>query len=60
MDVAAQDLGGAKNGGQFAHFDTPQFAEGVSHRQNVCDRYYALNNGTMKLEDVLRGELRLW
>ncbi|CAJ1947337.1 unnamed protein product [Cylindrotheca closterium] len=54
-DVAAQDLAGETNGGQFAFYDTPLFAEGISHRQDVCDRYYALNNGTMKLEDVLRG-----
>mmetsp|Transcript_33890 Transcript_33890/g.82185 ORF Transcript_33890/g.82185 Transcript_33890/m.82185 type:complete len:640 (-) Transcript_33890:133-2052(-) len=55
VQVSAQDIAGNKNGGQIAYFDTPQFTNGVSHRQNVCDRYHALNNDTIALEDVLRG-----
>jgi len=52
----AQDFAGNRQGGEFAAFDTPQFSEGRSlHRQDLCDRYLSLNNGTMKLEDVLKG-----
>ena len=54
-NVAGQDFSGQSAGGEFAAFNTPQFAKGASHRQDLCDRYLALNNGTMKLEDVLRG-----
>ena len=53
-NVAAQILG-TTEGGQLAYFTTPQFTDGDSHRQDVCERYFALNNGTVRLEDVLRG-----
>jgi len=52
----AQDFGAAnKDRGELAAFNTPQFAVGDSHRQNLCDRYLAISNGTTKLEDALRG-----
>jgi len=53
--VSAQDFGGKSLGGELAYFNTPQMTPGVSHRQNICDRYAALNNRTMRLEDVLQG-----
>lgn len=59
----AQDFAAAnKDGGELAAFNTPQFTVGDSHRQNLCDRYLAISNGTTKLEDALRGkiELILW
>lgn len=41
-------------------FTTPAFTEGVSHRQNVCDRYHAVQNGTATLRNALEGfELRM-
>eukprot|EP00980_Cylindrotheca_fusiformis_P017065 scaffold5234_cov131-Cylindrotheca_fusiformis.AAC.12 len=42
-------------GGEKAFFTAPQMTPGVSHRQDVCDRYFAFQNGTMELRDALQG-----
>lgn len=54
--VLAQDVvAESPAGGELAYFNTPQMTPGVSHRQNFCDRYNAIQNGTMVLKNVLRG-----
>ncbi|CAB9499480.1 expressed unknown protein [Seminavis robusta] len=42
-------------GGELAKYTTPQMTPGVNHRQNVCERNRAYLNGTVPLEDALRG-----
>lgn len=42
-------------GGEMAFFTTPQMATGITHRQNVCDRYLAFRNGTMNIKNALAG-----
>ena len=45
----------ASIGGELAHFSTIPMTPGVSHRQDVCERYEAFRNGTTELKDALAG-----
>lgn len=43
-------------GGELAYFATPPMSAGVTHRQNVCERYHAFRNKTIRsLRDGLQG-----
>ncbi|CAJ1956777.1 unnamed protein product [Cylindrotheca closterium] len=53
--VAVAQPSSSAFGGELAFFQTPQMTPNVSHRQDVCDLYDAIRNGTTELKESLRG-----
>ena len=43
-------------GSELAYFQTPQMMQNVSHRQDFCDLYDSIRNGTLELKNSLQGK----